>query len=1014
MTCATCGTETPADFDSCPSCGVQFGTSTPTTFSPTSISEAATVLPVPVATISVTELPTRGPAVGTPVSGAQAATAGPLRLGQEFGPRYRVLKLLGIGGMGAVYKAWDEELGMAVALKVIRSDHTRGDAAGESERRFKRELVLARQVTHKNVIRIHDLGEQDGIKYITMPYVEGADLAKVIGQQGKLPIARALEFARQIAGGLRAAHDVGVVHRDLKPANILIGGDTALITDFGIAHSLSAPAEASAGIVGTVRYMAPEQARGGVVDHRADIYAFGLIFCEMLSGKGMTAGTNTLDVLNERASPSSAAVPSLAPEIPESVAAIVTRCLQPDAEARYRSVADLLSDLDRLDDAGNLLPAPRVFTIPEAWPLIGGKVIARSTAAAWLVLVLAVPLASAVAFVSSSWLNPAAPVAHEPVPVLIADFENQTGDGIFDGIVEQALGVALEGASFITAYPRSDAQRLVQQIAPGKRLDVERARVIAQREGIKVVLAGAIAPAGSRYRVTVNSVDPVPGNTLSTVSAIASSKDDVLSVIGRLGSDLRTALGDTTPSSARLAERETFTAASTEAAGIYLKAQDLLNNGKHAESVPYFRRATELDPTFARAYVGWAVAAFYLGRREETETLYRRAFALSDRMTEREKYRTYGAYYLTVAQAYDQAIENYSKLVELYPADSVGHGNLAVAYFYRLNLPKAFEEGRRALALYPASPKLRGNYALYAMYASDFATAAREAEQLLKTDPTYYQAYIPLATAALDQSAIPAARAAYERMASLGALGASRAAIGLTDIELYQGRHAAAAAVVVPAIQVDEKNGNRIAMATKYIALAEARLAEGRPADAAAAVRRALEVSRHESIMLPAARVQISLGHEGEARSFATELNSEIGGYGRPYARLVEAELALRRGDTAEAVEHLNAGLKITDLWLLHFGLGQVYVQAGRYPEALAELELCLKRRGEATAVFLDDVPSFRYLAQLPYWLGRAQEGVGVVAQATENYRRFLALRQPSPRDELATDSRHRLARLGA
>src|SRR6185369_5743317 len=159
-------------------------------------------------------------------------------MGEAFGSRYHIIKLLGMGGMGAVYQAWDQELGVAVALKVIRPEATADPtAAQEMERRFKRELLLARQVTHTNVVRIHDLGELKGIKYITMPYVQGEDLATYLNRDGKLPVKRALTIARQVAHGLAAAHAAGVVHRDLKPANIMIGdGAHALIMDFGIAR----------------------------------------------------------------------------------------------------------------------------------------------------------------------------------------------------------------------------------------------------------------------------------------------------------------------------------------------------------------------------------------------------------------------------------------------------------------------------------------------------------------------------------------------------------------------------------------------------------------------------------------------------------------------------------------------------------------------------------------------------------------------------------------------------------
>ena len=268
---------------------------------------------------------------------------------RKFGPRYRIRGLLGIGGMGAVYQAWDTELGEFVALKLIRTDLA--DLGSEPELLFKRELQLARQVTHKNVTRIHDLGEISGTKYISMPFVEGADLATILRERRTLPVAEAIHYAKQIAAGLTAAHEVGVVHRDLKPANILINGDLAIITDFGLAYSLSGgPSEA--GIVGTLRYMAPEQAKGLPVDHRADVYAFGLIFHEMLSGARFNADNPT----ETRPGRQDDGLHDFEPQFgwPNGLNRVLTRCLAVDPLKRYGSAAELLTALDLLDDSGKL------------------------------------------------------------------------------------------------------------------------------------------------------------------------------------------------------------------------------------------------------------------------------------------------------------------------------------------------------------------------------------------------------------------------------------------------------------------------------------------------------------------------------------------------------------------------------------------------------------------------------------------------------------------------------------
>ncbi len=276
--------------------------------------------------------------------------------------------------MGAVYQAWDAELGVVVAVKVIRPEVAADpEAAAMLERRFKQELLLARQVTHKNVVRIYDLGEIDGIKFITMPFIEGEELAATIQRQDKLPIERVIKIARGIATGLEAAHAAGVVHRDLKPANIMVDkGDEAMIMDFGIARSTGGPNPVSpdigaafqtsartvgqtmvGAVVGTVQYMAPEQARAEPVDQRADIYAFGLIVYDMLlhQQRARGAGTAIAELTSRMQSPPPAPR-SIDPSIPEPLDRLVAQCIQPDATKRFQTTPQLVAALNRLDNRG--------------------------------------------------------------------------------------------------------------------------------------------------------------------------------------------------------------------------------------------------------------------------------------------------------------------------------------------------------------------------------------------------------------------------------------------------------------------------------------------------------------------------------------------------------------------------------------------------------------------------------------------------------------------------------------
>jgi tetratricopeptide (TPR) repeat protein len=297
-----------------------------------------------------------------------------------------------------------------------------------------------------------------------------------------------------------------------------------------------------------------------------------------------------------------------------------------------------------------------------------------------------------------------------------------------------------------------------------------------------------------------------------------------------------------------------------------------------------------------------------------------------------------------------------------------------------VSLPKpriadTLAEKRRALEQAPTSAALRKDVAVYSLYAGDVAGAAREAEKALAIDPRLVTAYVPLAaTAALTEP--DTARAAYERMARIEPHGPSLASIGLADLALYGGQYDQAAGILELAITNDAHFGKGAALANTYLALAEARVGQGRPADAVTAVERALETSRHESVLLPAARLFLGLERERDALALARELHARATVQARAYAGIVTAEIAMRQGEAAAAIEGLREIVERTDLWLARFVLGTVYVQSARYGDAMGQFEMCGTRRVEATILFRDDVPTIRYLAALEHWMARARPGV--------------------------------------
>jgi tetratricopeptide (TPR) repeat protein len=478
--------------------------------------------------------------------------------------------------------------------------------------------------------------------------------------------------------------------------------------------------------------------------------------------------------------------------------------------------------------------------------------------------------------------------------------------------------------------------------------------------------------------------------------------------VGKIAARTRRALGDTTPESAQLNAAGTFTASSLEAAHAYALAQDSQWAGKFEAAIPLYVQAIQFDPNLGRAYAGLASTSANLGRRKDAESYYQQALAHIDRMSDREKYRTRGGYYLANREP-RKAMEEYSALVKQFPSDVAGYTNLALAYFYLRDMAEAVAQGRRAVDLAPKGLIQLNNLALYAVYAGDFSTAADSARKVIAQNSTFALAYNALAMAQAGQGQLSDAEQTYQKMASISARGAEMAVMGRADLLLYQGRCKEALTLLQSASAPSAAKLDDSTLAGYLILGAEAKLASGKPSEAVADAKSALAHDTGAVVQFSAGRIFVEAAQFAPVQPLISGLSGRLDPDSQAYGKLLEGEMSLKRGDPKRAILFFQDAQKLSDTWMGRLDLGRAYIDAGAFTEADSELEKCLKRRGEASAVYLDDVPTFRVLPPVSYYLGRAQEGMKSPA-AADSYKAFLAIKLKGDEAGLVKDAEKRVA----
>jgi tetratricopeptide (TPR) repeat protein len=596
--------------------------------------------------------------------------------GACLGP-YRIESKLGEGGMGQVFRAVDTRLGRAIAVKITREQFSAW---------FEREARAISALNHPNICTLHDVGPN----YLVMELVEGETLAARL-KNGPLPIQTALLYGSQITAALVEAHSKGITHRDLKPGNIMLGKSGVKVLDFGLARSdQDETATERRMIMGTPAYMAPEQRDGKPADARTDIYALGCVLYEMLTGARVG--------------------PQLKPIRPRKLEQIVKRCLQEDPERRWQSAAELQREL-------------AAVALPTRWRrlAVGAAIILALCTAGYLYL-------------------HRAPKLTTKGMIVLAEFENKTSDPVFDQTLRQGLAVQLEQSPFLSLVSDQRTQQVLRLMkrSPETRLTPEVAREICERTGSDAVLEGSIAGLGSQYVLWLRARNCRTGEVLAEEQAQAARKEEVLNALSRMAVQIRTRLGEST---ATIHEHSTpleqATTSSLEALKAYSASRNAAFTHGFAAAIPHLQRAIAIDPQFAMAYGDLSIYYWNMGQTDLSAECTRKAYALRDRVSDRERLWILFLYDRQVTGNLQRELQTLESWVQTYPRDWLplsvlgGWGTMGTGQYER-----GIQALQEDLRLNPDDSFAYGGLALHNIFLDRFGEAAdglrRAAERKLE------------------------------------------------------------------------------------------------------------------------------------------------------------------------------------------------------------------------------------------------------------------------------------------